>query len=56
MSKTFKVGLIPAEVKLTADDDKKPHEEIDPRDHSMREREFISLGVGTRKARRLPVL
>lgn len=56
MSKTIKVGLIPAEVRLTADDDKKPHEEEDPRDHSIRQREFISLGSGSRMARRLPVV
>lgn len=53
----FKGAIVPLGVDLRPYDEGRPVEEhTDPRDHTNRRNEFVSLGMGCRKARRLPTL
>lgn len=52
----FTGRLIPINADLRPQDESKPSEDSDPRDHAQRQMEFVSLGLGCRKARRLPTL
>lgn len=55
-NKRFRGAITPYGIDLRPyDDEGKPVDERDPRDHTNRDREFISLGIGCRKAKRLPV-
>lgn len=52
----FRGKIAPYGIDLRPYEDGKPVEETDERDHSNRRNEFVSLGFGCRKARRLPTL
>lgn len=53
----FTGNVVPFGVDLRPYEDGKPVEEYDdPRNHSERRAEFVTLGFGCRKARRLPTL
>lgn len=53
----FAPKVVPFGADLRPYDEGRPVEEhTDPRDHTNRRAEFLSLGLGCRKARRLPVL
>ena len=52
----FRGAIVPLGVDMRPYENGAPIEETDPRDHSLRRMEFQMLGMGCRKARKLPTL